>query len=204
LRWHSFWQRLATMLHLAPAARDLHAGLSALSSTLTANPRFFWALVILLVCAPLVSVSYLAFDPHHRVSGWYYLNLYYFLLTTGPYLYLLTSMVGIFLLFPGGSSRGMLLILPAGFTTAKIIWLCTVTNNADFHRIVPASFLVLGMLTAGTFFMCLGWITHRRYHQYDGIIARILGLNKLTNITEQQRRELMAAEIDKLRAFHQL
>lgn len=153
---------LQTKKRLALVLQDTLAILNALSKS-ASNSRTYSGLSIMLVAAPLASVCYQFFPLHPIDKTWYYLNMYYFLLTLAPDLSFLLYVTGLFLIF-STSKRAYFLIIPAGYHIAKIIWLVTVSSNEDFYRIVPFSFFVLGGLLASVWLFTFDFLMKLHFH----------------------------------------
>jgi len=186
--------------------------------TLGVNSRLYCGLILLLVVAPLTNCLYLLFDSSIGfplseevivgykaglpVEGsWYYVNWHYFLSGIGPHLFSITSLVGIFLMFPVRNVSSYSIAIPLGFEVGKVIWLSTVMSDAEFNQIVPSSFLLLGALISFVVMLSARFWMDRKFHKYDGICARILGLINAPGIDPSMRSKYIDQELKNLRDF---
>lgn len=171
----SFWSGT-----IAPALRDLLAGLDAISKTLDVNRRIYWGLGSMGVVAPLSACVYLLFDRTVEDEAWYHLNYFHFFFLIGPHLFQFFCLIGAFLLFPENSKRAFTLIIPTGYVLAKILWLSSVTSNAEFWAVVPAAFVLTGFLISAVLFLMLNWLTWRQFHGADAYDARLKGIYRVS------------------------
>lgn len=167
----------------AHAESALRAGLAALrlATTTLTNRRIFVGLGLMGVVAPLASCFYMVFDRGAYDESWYYVNHFHLFLTLAPSLFLLSCLIGAWLLFPQGSKRAYALVVPTGFTVGKILWLLQCTSNADFYSVVPLSFILIGALISAFLFMALDWLVWRKCHREDAFEARMTNLVKLAD-----------------------
>ena len=200
--WHSELLPINKLKTISSSAyRAVLTGLVALEQALRLQQRVRLALIILMVAAPLSSVAYLLFDetPHDLTR--YYVNDHYLFYVLCPRIYELLNFIGIFLLFPEGKKRAYFIALPFGLTLAKIIWLCQVSTDAEFHQIVPSYFIVAATLLGTVILFTINWLTHSLYHRFDAHIARIIGLMKI-NIDPLQKQAMIEKELTELKNFH--
>jgi hypothetical protein len=177
-----FWLRVLgqympvrTMLsHLVHARvlREVTAGLSALKNSVTANNRVFVGLGLMGVVSPLSACFYMLFDRGAEFPGWYHVNYFHLFFLLGPHLFELFCLMGAFLLFPQGSKRAYVLIIPIGYIIAKIIWLILANSNQDFWAIVPMSIVLIGMLIGAVLLLMIDWFAHYKFHGIDSFNAR--------------------------------
>lgn len=179
---------------IAPALRVAVAGLHALILASTANLRIYVGLVLMGVVAPLAACVYLLFDRGIVVKGWYHLNYFHLFFLLGPHLFEFFCLLGAFLLFPKDSKRAYFLIIPAGYVLAKILWLITVTNNAEFWSVIPSSFILIGMLISTVLFVLTDWLTWRKFHGEDSFEKREKGLYQIANDVPAEKFRSMVME----------
>lgn len=163
------------------------------NKTLNTNHRLYFAVIFMLVMAPLTNVGYQFFDESVRVEGQYYVNAYYLLYVLSPWISLLMFSTGLFLLFPANCKRSYFLVIPITSAIVKILWLSQIQNNEEFHQIVPMYFILPASLIAFVWIFCVDWLMARKYHKLDGIIARIEGLINIKadhEVIESQVKEL--------------
>lgn len=230
---HSFWEwlSLSALLssplvrrnrsRLATAARAVTTGLLAISKTLRVNQRLYVAVILMLVLAPIVSVSYQLFDRHAvvvlypgqhfydnhgvRWDFWYHKNYFFFFMAAGPFLTLALFCVGVFFLFPEGSKRAYFLAIPASWSIAKVLWFCTVNSNDEFYQVVPMSLLLISALVVILAFFTFDWLMARKYHGIDGHARRVISIiqARKNNILDSATAErLLELEADKLKTFN--
>lgn len=204
-----FWQSVSSYrvalsslqnLHLRPvlhAIQGFLAGLSAINKTLEANIRIYLGLWIILVVAPVSSVAY-QFMPTAKDFSWYYHSWFTFFYMIGLELFLLFTLIGIFLLFPANSRRAYFLIIPMGQTLAKLFILITATSNNDIHAIVPVRLIIEMAVCSAPILFSFNYLMDRQFHKLDGIKARIDGLG---NLMKSEYSALMESEQKKLKDF---
>lgn len=178
--------------------RGLLVGRNALNAIRIAanvNSRFYLSIILILVAAPVVSVSYTFFDMTATVSGWYYVNAYYLGMVLCPHISMVAIYTGIFCLFPSGSRRAYFLAIPTGLTLSRIYWLIAATSNEDFHAVATLDFYAVGILSALVWLFAFNYLIDRKYHKYDGIICRIIGALRIG------RNDIALSEATKLRDF---
>lgn len=105
----------------------------------------------------------------------------------GPYLFCLVVLSGVCLLIPPRQHTfkvfkvslpvqlTRMMTIPIGFCAAKILWLCSVESNDDFWTIPGWSFCVAGLAFGYSFYRAIEWLTWRKFHAYDGLIATLEG-----------------------------
>lgn len=155
----------------------------------------------MLVVAPVTSAVYHLFDYRIADQSWFYLNYYFLFFSLCPHLSMVAIYTGLFFLFPRHSKRAYFIAVPLTLTIAKILWLITVTTNAEFHQVVPLDFYAIGLVMAALWLFASNYLADLRYHKFDGIVARILGLARL-DMDPMKKAELLEEQIHKLRDFH--
>jgi len=174
----SFWQRLSSarlqlcmlvsrmtrslLSSKTAALRGVETILVNSSNTLKVNLRLNLAIAFMLVIAPLVNVSYRVFDHTQVVDGWYYTNYHDLFYVLCPWLALILFSTGIFLLFPQGSKRAWLLVLPVMAAVSKCLWLIQITSNEEFHQTVPIYFLLPALSIAFIWIFLIDWLMARK------------------------------------------
>lgn len=206
LRWllrpsQSFGSVVKTRQSLVPASRECLAGLRALNHSIDSNFRIFIAVGFMLVAAPLSGVAYQLFPQQPINEDWFYLNAHYFLLAIGPHIQMILLLTGVFFLMPI-SRRMWFVALPLAIPISKLLWLITVTSNIEYQSFVPWSFVLIGFLFALIWLFTFHWLTHRKYHEFDAICARIEGLIKLPNLDDHTKVELLEKQFNDLRIAH--
>lgn len=224
-RSRSLWQSLAQkssqyIASVAPAA--LSRGLRAVRMARKVNSRLYLALVLMLVAAPLVSICYQLFDQYATIvlyegqhffdrngvrwDFWFYKNYFYLFLSLAPWLTASVFVVGVFFLFPEGSTRAYFLAIPLAYLLAKIGWLITVESDAAFWAIVPKFFFLVAAQIAFLLLFTFDYLMARKFHVFDqicGHIAQIINARRRKLITEERADELLEQENIRLRTFNQ-
>lgn len=159
--------------HAVLVVKEVIAGLAAALLSIGANNRIYVGLVLMGVVTPLSSCIYMLFNREIVIAGWYHLNYFHLFLLLGPSLSVFFCIAGMFLLFPEGCKRSYALIVPAGYTLAKIFWLIKITSNEEFWAMVPWSFLLVGLLVSAALFFMLDWLAHNKFHGADSFNARM-------------------------------
>jgi hypothetical protein len=187
--WWSYWLsvlalwpshvRMSLLYQLAHASRAIRATLLARQT----NNRVYVGIVILAL-APVCEVVYRLFKEQINPNA--YWDTYYFLYTVGPHLNIIATLTGVFLLFPSKHKTRYIIIIPVMYKFAKIVWLSTVTNNEDFHRSVPLSYLLIGALTATAWFLIFDYLMSLHFHKKMGTVARIVGILTSPGIDEKK------------------
>lgn len=212
----STWRK--SRLSLRAAFQVVERGL-AIKQTLRVNNRLYSGLFLLLVVAPFTSCIYTFFDSsvgfpispdillavregNPPEGFWYYVNWYYFFISICPHLFTVTSLAGIFLLFPVRHVPSYCIAVPLGYEISKILWLWTVESNAEFNQLIPLSFLLTGVLLTVIVLLSARFWMDRKFHKYDGIMARIIGLIDAPGIDPDTRKKHMKTVFSELKNIH--
>jgi hypothetical protein len=210
--------RLNLKRSISAAYQGVERGL-AITKTFKVNNRLYAGLFLLLVVAPFTSCIYTFFDSsvgfpispdilravregNPPEGFWYYVNWYYFFISICPHLFTVTSLVGIFLLFPVRHVPSYGIAAPLGYEVSKIIWLSTVESNAEFNQLVPLSILLSGVLLTVIVMLSARFWMDRKFHKYDGIMARIIGLIDAPGIDPDTRKKHMKTVFSELKNIH--
>lgn len=183
--------------------RIVRASLAAVTGlrVATSNYRLYVGVWLIAVVSPLASVSYQLFDRTVFEATEYYGNAYYYLFAIGPHISLLISLTGLFYLFPQFSKRKFFLAIPATYHLSKIIWLSMVDNNADFHRMLPLSIVLLGLTASLVWFCTADYLMGLQFHKQDGIMARIEGVLNSPGIDDHTKVEIARGQVNDLKAL---
>jgi hypothetical protein len=177
---------------------------AAIILTLESSTRTYTAVVLMLVVAPLTSVSYQLFDKASKVTGWYYQSYFNLFYIISPYIGWIIFITGCFLLFPREMKRAWILSGPAALLLAKILWLITVTSNEEFFQMMPVFFIVLSFLITLVWLFTCNWVMEFHFHKREGCIARARGVRRLVkaqNIPKEHGWNLIDAELDKIETY---
>jgi hypothetical protein len=184
-QWFSWWalpSRSASRLRFIIQSRLVRvyrasvASLTALILSLETNKRIYVAVTLMLLIAPLSSISYLLFDSASVDTSWYYQSYYNLFYVISPRLFEILTCTGVYLLFAEGSKRAWFLLIPIGLSLAKILWLITVSSNEEFHQVVPVFFLVLAGLISAVWLFTFDWMMHLHFHWRQSKISRAEGI----------------------------
>lgn len=200
----------------------MQTGLRAISRTLNVNHRFIIAVVFMLLLAPAAGFIYHVFDRKvvmvlfegqhfydaygERWDFWYHKNLFFFFMVQGPHFAQTLFFIGIFFLFPENSRRAYFLIIPLATAISKMIWLCVVNSNDEFYATPGFYYVVVGAAVAWLLLFTFNYLTHRKYHVFDALCARVLHIiqaRKGKLIDEETADRLLEQEAAKLRTFNQ-
>lgn len=201
------------------AAQAATTGLRALLTARKVNGRLLVALVLMLVAAPALMVSYHIFDQtatlvlypgqhfydRHgvRFDFWFYKNYYYLFMTLAPYMAVTVGCLGAFLLFPENSKRRYFIVPLLVYAISKIMWLLTVESNEDYDGIVPAFFLIVAGLIVFLILFTFDYLMARKFHHFDGLCIRMLTLIKNeAGLDEVTRNRALAEVAEDLKAFN--
>lgn len=176
------------------------------------NGRIFIVLT-LFGFSPFAACLHMLFDRKQVVAGWYHGNYFHLLNLLGPYLFFLVVLIGICLLIPPKQKTfkvfkksldiqlSRIMFIPIGITIAKLIWLYNTKSNEDFWSIPNWSYFGVGLFVGYISYLLIEWLTWRKYHAFDGLVASILGLYEI-DISEEIRREKVKPLLKELREFH--
>lgn len=183
--------------------RIVRASLAAVTGlrVATSNYRLYVGVWLIAVVGPLSSVSYQLFDRTVFEATEYYGNAYYYLFAISPHISLLISLTGLFYLFPQFSKRKFFLAIPATYHLSKIIWLSMVDNNADFHRMLPLSIVLLGLTASLVWFFTADYLMGLQFHKQDGIMARIEGILNSPGIDDHTKVEIARGQVADLKSL---
>jgi hypothetical protein len=196
----------------SPALASLVWMQSLVKSTML-NGRIYLALV--LFCASPFGFSLHTFFERKVVyeSMGFIENWFHLFNMIGPYIFALMVSVGFCLMIPPKQKtvkafRFSLKItltriasIPVGLIVSKIIWLCCVTSNDDFFTIPNWSFFIGGFLIGYVIYSIVEYLTWRKYHAFDGLVATIEGLYQI-EISEDVRKEKVLPLLRELKEFH--
>jgi hypothetical protein len=183
----------------AYAVRVILAGLSAVASSATVNWRIYTGLALWGIVTPLSMVAYKLCDKTID-DGSYNGNLYYTLHAMGPFIAMAVFLIGAFHLFPFGKKRAYGIAIPLGFILQKIALIALCTSNEDWHTWMSWPLFVAGILTAITLFISFDHFIWRKYHDFDGKMARLSGLVQISNMTSEEKTRLIK-EIENAKSF---
>jgi len=176
------------LVPVGPAGVSLAALLSALNSRI--NNRILFGFGLIGVLAPVAGSCFVWFDKKAISTGWvsvYYTNYFYLLLVLAPFLKSVLEIIGVFFLFPKGVKRSLLLSLPLGFTLGKIIWLCTVQNNDQFHTVEPWQISAVGVALGLCLLISADFFTWRKFHREDAFDARLKGIVQVNDHLDNEK-----------------
>jgi hypothetical protein len=182
---------------LAPAA--IRASFIALVISSTVNSRVYVGSLLMYVMTPLAGCSYLLFDRVNPDKTQYYWYLFDLFLVISPYLSLFACMLGAYLWMPV-SNRAKGLFIPMGLTLGKILWLMQVSSNEEFWTVPSISFIFYGLLIASLLPMVLDHLIWRKFHDFDGKMARLIGIVNISDMSEDNKKMLIG-EIKKAQSF---
>lgn len=176
------------------------------------NGRIFIALTIF--CAsPLAACVHMLFDRKVNNPEWYHGNYFHLFNLLGPYLFCLVVLIGICLLIPPKQKTfkvfkrsldvqlSRIMSIPIGLTIAKLIWLYQTKSNEDFWSIPNWSYFMVGVFVGYVSYLLIEWLTWRKYHAFDGLLATIEGLYEI-DLPDDVRREKVKPLLKELREFH--
>jgi hypothetical protein len=187
------------LLLLVRVGQDLRAALVSLVLASTVNSRVYVGLLLMTVATPLASCSHLLFSRDVVDPEWFYRHYFDLFLVIGPYLSIFFALLGVYLWLPL-NNRAKGLFIPIGLTVGKILWLLQITSNDEFWHLPSISFLFYGLLIGSLLPMVLDHLVWRKFHDFDGKMARIEGLANILTISEADKAMLIQ-EIKKAKAF---
>lgn len=196
-------------------ANKAHASLAMIQGMMASrllNGRIYLALVIF--CAsPFAACIHMLFNRKVNVEGWYHGNYFHLFNLLGPYIFFLVVLIGICLLIPPKQKTfkvfkrslniqlSRIMAIPIGLCVAKLIWLYYTTSNEDFWSIPNWTYFGVGLGVGYVSYLLIEWLTWRKYHAFDGIIASIEGLYQI-DLPEDVRMEKVRPLLKELREFH--
>lgn len=148
----------------------MNRGVAAIQLAALSNSRTYTGL-LLIACGPLVEVAYLAFDMSggDPLSYW---NTYYFMFAIRSDMSTILYATGFFLLMPEFSRVKLAAIIPIAYKAAKIIFMAFVTNDAQYHQHVTASFLLYGVAAGLVWLFAFDWLMTLHFHKFWGCLQR--------------------------------
>jgi hypothetical protein len=163
--------------------------LSALTDQVAAigiktNVRIILGLGLVLCLAPIADTFYTFLDRNDRVAQevWYYEAYFYLFLCLGPYIKIVVITIGLYFIFvPNETKKIYLLIAPLAPTIGKIIWLCQVSNNEEYHRVLPWMYMVYGVFAVLAVLLIINYLTWRHHHRARAHKSRMDGLCQIAN-----------------------
>jgi hypothetical protein len=182
-RWLSLARKKLSLLVVAIAHAPQETLVILAAKTKAISNYNTYVGILMISVAPCAEIVYKLFDSHEGTGYW---NTYYFLYEIGPHVSILLILFGIFLLFSKWNKMRFALIIPASYKFSKIIWLASVTNNDDFHRVVPGSFLIIGLSVSIVWFKTFDWLMKLHFHKKEGTIDRMVGSLNTPGIDEHQ------------------
>jgi hypothetical protein len=209
LWWSSLFQRgLFTLVlkklsslktALVRVGRDLRAVLVSLVISSTVNSRVYVGLLLMVAFYPLSSCAYLMFSRDVVDPEWFYRHYFDLFLVIGPYLSIFFALLGAYLYLPM-NNRVKALFIPMGLTVGKILWLMQITSNEEFWGLPPISFVFYGLLIGSLLPMVLDHLIWRKFHDFDGKMARLIGIVNISDMSEGNKKMLIG-EIKKAQSF---
>lgn len=187
--------KISLRVFLARVSQATHAILLARNNRIYAG-------VLILIVSPVFEIIYKLFRESINVNS--YWDSYYFLYAVGPHLTAIATLTGVFFLFSPSNRLRYALIIPSAYKFGKIIWLASISTNADFHRIVPGSFVLIGVSVALVWFLVFDWLMSLHFHKKEGTVARIIGILTAPNINKElaydiaHREAIKKLELDKI------
>jgi hypothetical protein len=167
----------------------LRTRLSALTGQVAAiglktNARIIIGVGLVLWLAPVADTFYTYMDKSDMVPKdvWYYRSYFYLFLCLGPYIKTVIITIGLYFLFiPNETKKSYLLIAPLAPTIGKILWLIQVTNNEEYHSVLPWMFILYGAFTALFVMLIINYLTWRHNHRKLAHIKRMNGLCQIAD-----------------------
>jgi hypothetical protein len=187
------------------ALRAMFVGLNALVCSVSVNTRLFSGLVIAGVMAPGASCLHLLFDSKGNLDfTWYHVNNYYLFNALGPYLSMAFLVAGLFLILPKNYKAQYWLSPFMGYPIVKVITMYVCETNEQwnaglfYYGWLP---MALAVVTIGLVIMLgIDHFTWRKYHSFDGNMARIIGLVSISEMKPDEKERLIQ-EIKKAQSF---
>lgn len=178
------------------------------------NGRIYLSLLIFGV-SPFAACIHMRFERKVVVPelAAYHGNYFHLFNLLGPYLFCLVVLIGVCLLIPPKQKTfkvfkrslniqlSRIMAIPIGLTIAKLIWLYYTKSNEDFWSIPNWSYFGVGLGVGYISYLLIEWLTWRKYHAFDGIIATIEGLYQI-DIPEEVRIEKVRPLLKELKEFH--
>lgn len=186
----------------------------SLLKTRLLNDRIFLALV-LFGAAPFAACIHLFFNRKEVVPQLadYHENYFHLFNLLGPYLFCLVVLTGVSLLIPRKERTfkifkrplqvqlNRIIAIPFAFTISKLIWLYQTKSNEDFWSLPHWTYVAWSLLIGYVYYLLIEWLTWRKYHAFDGLLATLEGLYKI-DLPEEVRREKALPLIKELKQFN--
>lgn len=209
-------RKMSSSLNHFALASPVAAFLAAVAATMKAwclNGRIYIAL--LLFCASPLGFTVHTYFDRAVIYHWmgFIENWFHLFNMIGPYIFSLMVSMGFCLMIPPKQKTfkvfkwGLnvtltrIAYIPIGLIIAKICWLCMTTSNEDFWAIPNYSFFIAGFMVGYVVYRILEYMTWRKYHAFDGLVATIEGLYKI-DLEEDVRREKVLPLLRELKEFH--
>lgn len=203
--WHVAMMRsLTAMYHqlphrIASVTSEILVSRNALTSSVSVNWRIYTGLVLIGVVAPVALTFYKLFDATVINSDWFHLNFFYLFFNIGPCLSQAFLIIGVYHLFPYGDWKAKILIVPLSFNVAKLFTNIVATSNQEYHNVQWYTWLCAPVAII-TFFYLMDKFCWRKYHDFDGKMARLSGLVSISSMP-QDEKERLNGEILKAKSF---
>jgi hypothetical protein len=177
----------------------LIANARALVMASTVNSRVYVGLLLMLVATPLASCSHLLFNQELRNPDWYYRNYYDLFLVIGPYASIFLCLLGVYF-YSDYTKKAKALYFPMGMALGKVLWLIQVSSNDEFNSLPSIAFLFYGLMISALLPTVLDHLIWRKFHDFDGKMARIEGLTNVLPMDDKSK-SMLVNEIKKARSF---
>ena len=201
--WRLSWLRVFISTFLGEKLNQLavRARLATLATLLAGrnNPRAF-AGIVLIVAGPVVKYIYLAFDVAggDPLSYW---NAHFFLHAVRGDMSVILFATGFGLLIAERNKLRLFTLLPIAEGLGRIVWMTFVSNNTQFHAVMPWAFGLVGLAASVVWFMLFEWLMNLHFHKRAGHLARARGVLTLTDIDDEQKVTIALRELN---AYEQL
>jgi hypothetical protein len=169
---------------------QVDAALKVIVSTRTVNARLLAGLVLVGIITPIADIFY-TFLPEGRVpqAEWYYESYYWLFLCLGPYIQILTGLIGVYLImFPSWNRKAYLFIAPLGFALTKIVWLWNVDSHEEFLQVPPVAYFIYTFCFTGLVMVLSDYLAWRKYHRADAHERRMDGLCQIADMNNPIQR----------------
>jgi hypothetical protein len=140
----------------------------------TVNTRVYTGLVLIFL-APVLALFYTLFEPTGDFLG-YHLNWYFLLMNIGPYLWVISTLIGVYHLFPYKSWEGKVLIVPAGMALAKMLSNILATSNEEYNTFPSVLMILIAFTIVTTILLSIDRFAWAQFHGADNITSTLEGL----------------------------